>query len=324
MLGPTIRLAAGSHVYHVRFELPRTLPENYENQYGHIRYECEVKMDIPWDFDEKERISFNIIPHCDLNEFPRLREPVRAKAYKTFGCCCWESDPLRIYNVLPRSGFAPGDRVQYSLEMDNSSDVAIDRARVRLVEKIIFHADSSRSRTRQKKRTFWAHEFSGQFTLHNQVFSTDLYFHPSWDLHYFTGCRIITVEYYIESKAETLGWHSNLNNITTIKLGTVSLENYADDLLSMAPMMLLPPLNSIDLPSAPPVEPITEQPLPSYNETLSKPPVNGLAVSGNLETRKNYTPSKLQDVLMFLIDLFLFVAPPTFDEVKFTDEKEKQ
>lgn len=74
-------------------------------------------MDVPWGFDTKETQSFYVVPHLDLNEFPYLREPARVDASKTFGCCCWESDPLKIVNVLPQKGFIPGERVPFTLEV---------------------------------------------------------------------------------------------------------------------------------------------------------------------------------------------------------------
>lgn len=273
--------------------LPRSLPEDHENEYGHIRYEAKVQMDVPWGFDEKDRVSFTIVPRFDLNEYPHLREPIRSDADKTFGCCCWESEPLRIYNVLPRSGFVAGDRVPYTLEMNNDSDVAIDSASVELIKKIVYHANSPSSKTRENYYTLWSHDFHGNnnrqlvSAMQNKVFSTELHFRPSWDYHYFVGCGIITVEYYLKSKARSSGCHSNLSNYTGITIGTMG--NFESQ---TAPTMPFPsaPLAPMGLPSAPPSEPISEQPLPSYDDTQTKPMAPGIGWAGTntIETRKNY------------------------------------
>ncbi|KAJ6647190.1 Arrestin domain-containing protein 17, partial [Pseudolycoriella hygida] len=82
-------LRPGSHVYHARYILPQNLPENHENQYGHIRYEVKAHIDVPWGFDEKERVAFYVNPRRDLNAFRHLAEPVREEESQTFGCCCW-------------------------------------------------------------------------------------------------------------------------------------------------------------------------------------------------------------------------------------------
>ncbi|KAG4070354.1 hypothetical protein HA402_006496 [Bradysia odoriphaga] len=305
--GPEERLTAGTYVYHARFVLPASLPENHENDYGHIRYEAKVHMDVPWGFDEKERTSFYINPRFDLNEFPHLREPVHEAASKTFGCCCWESEPLQIFNVLPRRGFVPGDRVPYSIELKNDSDVAIDSATVRLVERIVYHAHSPRSKTRESSRTLWSYDFtSGNnrqlvSALQNKVYSTEIYFNPSWDFQYFTGCGIITVEYHLKSKARTSGCHTNLSNDTLITVGTISSGIYESRLPPLAPMAPLMPFPSA--PSAPPGEPISEQPLPSYSDTQSKPMAPGVGWAG---TASMETP------------------PPTFTEIEFLNKNGKQ
>lgn len=291
-----MRLAPGAHVYHASFVLPQRLPQNHEDGNGHIRYEAKVHMDVPWGFDNKETVSFNLRPRVNLNEFPQLREPIRSQAHKTFGCCCWESDPLRIYNILPQGAFVPGDRVQYTLELNNDSDVSIDSATVKLVENITYHAYSPSSRTREDGRTLWQHEFSGHTQLvaamQNKVFTCDLHFNPSWNFNFFDGCDIITVEYYIKATARVSGCHTNLDNHTTIRMGTVPLAYGGTQPAITAPLAPMPmpfPSAPVDNASAPPAEPISEQPLPSYNDTVLKPPqATGIGWSGasNMETRK--------------------------------------
>lgn len=302
-LGPEIQLPVGLHVYHATFILPKRLPENYENNdYGHIRYEVKVQMDMPAGFAEKEILFFYLNPRCDLNEFPHLRGPVRAAAKKTFGCCCWKSDPLHIYNVLPCRGYVPGDHVEYSLEMNNDSNVPIKGAKVKLVEKIVFHALSPSggiSQIRNNFRTLWRHEFSGDnrqlvAAMQNKIFSAHLHFDPSWNFRFFDTCGIITVEHYFMSVAQTSGCHTNLSNYTTIKMGIIPFGGCGA--IPMAPTMLLPSAPA-DFPSAPPA-PITEQPLPSYNDTQFKPTnfiqATGIGWGGtgdttSLETRKKFS-----------------------------------
>lgn len=190
-----------------------------------MRYEAKVNMDVTWGFDNKERLTFYIIPRFDLNEFPLLQEPVRVAAGKSFGFCCCESNPLHIYNILPCSGFVPGDNIQYSLEMNNRSNVTINRVTVKLVERIVYHAYCPWHDTRVEDRTLWRHEFSIN-NRQNKVYSTNIHFNPGWNFHFFIGCGIITVEYYIKSKARTSGCHTNLSNCTRIIIGTVPFRNF--------------------------------------------------------------------------------------------------
>lgn len=224
---------------------------------------------------------------------------MRSEARKTFGCCCWESDPLRIYNVLPYLGFVPGERVQYSLELNNDSDVSISSAHVKLVEKIVYHTHSPRSKTRENYRTIWekeiiSHDRQLVAAMQNKVYSTEIYFYSPDGFHFFDGSGIITVEYYLKAEARTSGCHTNLSNYTSITMGTVPFVNYGVPMAPMAPMVPMPfPSAPADNASAPPAEPISEQPLPSYNDTMSKPGILpplatdiGWAGANNVETRK--------------------------------------
>lgn len=227
-------------------------------------------MDVPWGPPEKEMSFFYVNPRCDLNEFQHLRGPVRAAAKKTFGFCCWQSDPLHVYNVLPRRGFVPGDRIQFSMEMNNDSNVAIVDATVKLVEKVVYHAHHPHdggTRTRENIRTLWQHDFSGDnrqlvAAMQNKILSADLHFDPSWNFLFFDKCGIITVEHYLMSVAHVAGCHTNLSNYTTIKMGTIPFVSYGPMLTPMAPIM--------PFASAPPAPIINEQPLPSYDELMEK------------------------------------------------------
>jgi len=224
-------LVAGCHVYSAAFLLPLQIPRSYESCNVYIRYEAEVYIDVPWEFDKNEVVTFFLSPRFDLNEFQHLREPVRSEAKKTFGFFCCESEPFYIFNILPRSGFVPGDRVLFTLELSNENDVSIQGATVELIEKIVYHAQNSHSKTRKVCRTLWKHVFSGfenqlEASLKNKFFSTNLYFDPAWEFCILTECRIITVKYYIRSEVRFSGCHLNLSNQTSITMGTIPFENY--------------------------------------------------------------------------------------------------
>lgn len=54
-----------------------------------------------------------------------------------------------------------GDRVQFILELNNGSNVSINRATVELIEKTEYYAYYPRTRSRETCRTLWRHEFRG-------------------------------------------------------------------------------------------------------------------------------------------------------------------
>lgn len=226
-LGPKNRLPAGSYIYKTWFTLPQNLPASDEFGYGHICYEVEVRMELPWKFDVKDRSYFHIVPHYDLNEFPHLREPVWAEKIQTFGFSCWrQSQPMRMYISLPRCGFMPGDRVQCKLIFQNDSAVAVHTADVKLVEIYKFGLGKNAEVT---CHTLGSHKFTGDNgvlvpAMQSKECAVYLYFNPLWCYRYVTGCQIITVEYYVVCRARTSIWHADLSNRTRIHVGTVPLK----------------------------------------------------------------------------------------------------
>jgi len=299
--GPKTHLPPGNYVYNVSYQLPRQLPMNFEGTWGHIRYDFKVNMEIPWGFDAKETYTFDVLPHMDLNEFPELLNPVKAEAAKTFGCCCWESDPLQVFNVLPKRGYAPGEPVLCSLEMKNNSDVKISSAEVALYEKVSYIARTPHSKTRTDKRRLWAHVFSEEavLPLQNKIFSTQFILDPAMGLKTFGSCGIITVEYYIKSDAIVSGCHSNLDNHTTITIGTIPFINMPNNMLPhvpLAPMIDMPimPSAPADLASMPPGI-VCEQPLPSYNDAVLKPS-GGLSIGWAVRPTEESPPPTFEEI----------------------------
>lgn len=236
----------GNNVYRTSYQLPLCLPESHLAEIGYIRYEVKADIDVPWSFAKKQKAQFFVYPHLDLNEFQYLRHPVRDPAYETYGFCCWKQKPLYVFNVLPRGGFVPGERVRFTLELSNQSEVSIYRATVKLIERIVYRGtcDYSRhytdrhhtytdtfphSRTRGEERKLWQCEFNTSSTLvagmQDKVCSIDLYFDPAWNFHCFNGTSIMTVQYYFKSEACIRGLHSNLTHITCITMGTIPFRN---------------------------------------------------------------------------------------------------
>lgn len=236
-------------------------------------------MDVASGFDHKYTNTFYILPHLDLNEFPDLGKPVRDKDAKTFGCFCFQSDPLSTYNVLPKRGFVPGERCQFTVELNNDSEIGIDEVSLKLTEYTTFYVREPTRRTKEHKRILWSKEFECPrginklvMALQNKVFSTELYFDPSDKFKVFQGCGIMDADYRIKSEARVYGCRTNLENRTAIIIGTVPIhaENSEHNNVPLAPMMPSAPLP--DSPTAP-LDVIEEQPLPSYNEVAFKPPI---------------------------------------------------
>lgn len=62
---------------------------------------------------------------------------------ETFSACCYcfkfyQSDPLKIINILPRTVWQPGEWIPVSVQIENLSDVAVKRVKMKIIEEFTF------------------------------------------------------------------------------------------------------------------------------------------------------------------------------------------
>lgn len=270
---------------------------SYEHSYGHIRYSLKANYSVPWGFDKNETTRFYVTSKVDLNQLSYLREPVRQAKEKIFGCCCCESDPMQLINILPRGGFVPGESIPVSIEVDNNSDVRIDFVRVKLREDLGFFTRSPSSQKRSESVTINEHIFRTKVDpFQKKLFQVDFYLNPNREWKIFNGCGIITCEYFLKSEAEASGCHKNPDNTTKVIIGTIPFEDSSNVTeIPTAPMVF-------DA-TAPEDVAITEQPLPSYNDVVAPGPSDGIGwnvgakgMSGALVDSKNESEKAYKDL----------------------------
>lgn len=312
-----------------------------EHAHGHIRYTVKANYDISWGFDKDATAPFYVASTLDLNEFPYLREPLKFTEEKIFGCCCCESDPMQLVNVLPKSGFVPGDTIPITIEIHNNSDVRIDFVRVKLKENLTFYTRSPRTDTKHDTTTLNEHFFQTAVApFQNKIFQTTFYLDPSFEYKLYEGCGIITCEYYIKSEAEASGCHSNPSNTTKITIGTHGFNdvnmNGTNGFLPVTPVIIAPSAPTIFNPKLPGDGVIVEQPLPSYHEAAPRGPSPIPGASGGIgwhlglhspsgaplaSTEKIFLDEDQRKCFVTLLIVrkyftyLLIVAPPTFEDI---------
>lgn len=137
--GDTIEIESGTHRYEFACQLPPQLPASFEASHGHIRYNIEAVLDIPWKFDKETKLQFTLVRVNDLNEFLDLKIPCKSEEIRRFCCLCCESDPLIVTVTLPYSGFVPGQNIHVAVQYNNRSDVEVDSTKIALKRVICFN-----------------------------------------------------------------------------------------------------------------------------------------------------------------------------------------
>ena len=82
---------------------------------------------------------------------PFICESVTANNSKTFGCLCCTSGPLSATVHLPRAGYAPGEIIPVSAEIENLSDKVMNKTGAKLIQDIIFYAYGGKRKCVERK-----------------------------------------------------------------------------------------------------------------------------------------------------------------------------
>lgn len=72
---------------------------------------------------------------------------------KSFCCCCCKSGPLSAIIYIPASGFVPGQSIPITAEVDNASNVKVDRLKIILRKVLEFKTNTPRREMKKEKIT---------------------------------------------------------------------------------------------------------------------------------------------------------------------------
>jgi hypothetical protein len=206
--GEAQKISAGTHLYHFATQLPSLLPSTFFGKHGDISYYVEAILDVPWFFDEKFKLSFNVVRIEDLNLYPELRMGQKLEEIKTFCCMCFASEPLLISATIPRSGFALGEIIPIRIEYNNQSDVDVLKTIIKLKRTISFISYQPHSKTKSDDEAVVEVSARGanrcSKTEIDAALTVPAILQPSNGKY----CNVIRIEYYLKLEVDTDGWHA--------------------------------------------------------------------------------------------------------------------
>ena len=80
----------------------------------------------------------------DLNQIPSMSNQVTVSNQKTFGCCCCTTEPLSVTVRVPRSGYAGGESIPITAEIDNLSNKVMNKSKAILFQRLVLKAGKTR------------------------------------------------------------------------------------------------------------------------------------------------------------------------------------
>ncbi|BFF89509.1 arrestin domain-containing protein 3 [Drosophila madeirensis] len=142
-------LPSGDHQYTFCIPLPLDCPTSCDMKYGKIFYEISLVIDKQWGFNKDFKQPLTVIQTYNLNISPDLLIPLVREDVKYF--CCWPctSGPVLSTLTIPFGGYAPGQKIHYSLEIDNKSGAYdLDGFELQLKQVSLFKAQTPHYKTR--------------------------------------------------------------------------------------------------------------------------------------------------------------------------------
>lgn len=240
--GASYELQAGTHEFTYSVFLPHGVPTSFVGRYGEIKYEVVVTIDRSMRFDNVFKQPFTVIRTMNLNMVPNLAIPIERETESTFCCCCCSSGPVTMKLTLPFAGFASGQKIPYSLIVDNEAGSDVDGVEVKLVQRIVF---LSRSPERAQK--------TDEFSLHKDSLGNVLrYTKKEYNKEIQLGslpptnddpADIIQISYFVKAKINKGLFHQDETVKIPVTIGTVPLIQSArnpDNVISMQPTAPLP------------------------------------------------------------------------------------
>lgn len=218
-------LPAGSHSYPFTCALPPQLPSSFEGEYGYVRYTIKVTLDRPWKFDQDSKMAFTVISPVDLNNMEKAREPFKLPMEKTFCCWCCASAPLSVVVSIPVTGYVSGMQIPILAEIDNQSNVDVDKVKFQFRKHLAFHTNAPRMTKKDVKSI--GELALGPFNKGEQRTIRQSLEIPPLPASNLQNCGIIDLHYDLYVVCEVNGFHANLDGVIPITIGTVPLKDYA-------------------------------------------------------------------------------------------------
>lgn len=152
-----------------------------------------------------------------------IRQPVKKEVTKKYFMGIFSSNAWATMSLeLPISGFVAGQKIDFAIEINNPSGVAIDELKVSLKKVVRYNSDSPRMLTKEVLETCKADRYPGVAKKSKGNFNLSMVVPPIPPTSIYF-CRVISIAYELKVKAQVSGMHRSSEIRIPIIIGTVPL-----------------------------------------------------------------------------------------------------
>lgn len=133
-----IEIQPGTYKYDFSHRLPRNIPYSIEGVYGFVKYFVSATLDLPWEMNDKITVKpFTVNRYEDLNYMSGMRDPREVITRKEIDSPSWifwkgATGHVTMKGSIPKCGYAPGEKINVDVEINNQSTVEIENVSISL------------------------------------------------------------------------------------------------------------------------------------------------------------------------------------------------
>ncbi|KAH3771920.1 arrestin domain-containing protein 17-like isoform X1 [Dreissena polymorpha] len=311
-IGDSIEHPSGNHAYPFSIDLLPSFPSSFEGKLGHVRYFCKATIDRPWKFNSQKMRAFTVIHHLDLNLLQNAVFPIHGEVTQTLHGCCCDAGEITASLDVGKSGFVPGEPLNYHIYIDNKTDNPVNKVFLFLIQHVKYTgvSDSFLSSGRPKFMTK-SHDFN-LFTSGSMIIRPHKDHHinnstliPSLPPSYNDGCNIIDIQY--EVKLKVCSGSEKCVVSKPLFIGSIPLQDMSQPeplprtyVQPSAPAIVSPEALTVELPAGntpgelvlPPSYEESVLPPPAYSECIfGRTPISDESEENATETNTDWAPS---------------------------------
>lgn len=159
-------------------------------------------------------MAFTVISPVDLNLMEKAAEPFKLTMEKTFCCWCCASQPLSVIVTIPVTGYVSGQSIPIIAEIDNQSNVDLEKVKFQFRKHVAFHTNAPRL-TKQEVKSIGELAL-GPYNKGEQKTLRQSLEIPALPASNMQNCGIIDLHYDLYVVCEVSGFHTNLDGVIPI------------------------------------------------------------------------------------------------------------
>lgn len=217
-------LEPGTLVYPFQFVLPTNLPSSFTNRSGTIAYFLDVEVQRSTVIKILTSLPFTVNGILDLNLEPKAANPQEGEGHKGSNYFLLRKGEMDFILTLPRSGFVPGEILDFTGEISNNSNKKILGLRACLLQKLSFRAQGH---IKKEKRYFCEVEGPGVDKGDHKIWKPQpgLKIPPVPPTRLGGTCRIINVQYFLKFQVLLSGFSTSLKCLLPVLIGNIPLRS---------------------------------------------------------------------------------------------------